>query len=445
MPSHLPVLVLSALFYSTTTALNIPHYQSLIGPVSQDQALQNLTTGLGSGHEYECIKGSSISFQQPEIKDCKEAIRRLPKPSFHESSFFHRLGEDNGFRLPQSVKYGACHVLVDMKAGFEQDQGSWQEIVGKAADLLDRCATRSVGFTGAWATQGVHSGMVIHLMREGDRDVSIGASNDNEISGHPNLSEVNQTTGIHGLVVEARDVKTRAEAEEKSTVRERRALPLRPPSPLILQPPGNLTALDASGVVTCSTPLPFGRDKRPRYVDCGVAIRDLPFTFREGLFHHGGRDDDFQLPRRKIWGTCVVEVDLRTDVAGATGRWTEIRQAAELLDGVCKKVVKGVELTGGKVTAGYEDGLKIKLFNSGVPVGVGIHRGLLGGGGNGTSGTNGTTNGTLAAGGGIATGSMSPTDGGSGAVNDTSSSSGGTLPGTNADGESVSSNGKFRK
>ncbi len=65
------------------------------------------------------------------------------------------------------------------------------------------------------------------------------------------------------------------------------------------------------------------------------------------------------------------------------GRWLEVRDAAMFMNEECRKSRKGVDFTGGKITAGVQAGLVIRLGSNGEPAGSGFDFGI-GGGGDGT-------------------------------------------------------------
>jgi len=361
------VLALSALSYSIISALNIPQPQTLNLSQSQNQASQNLGTHLGFGPECGCIKGSYLSSQRPRISDCEAAIKRLPKPFFHDSGLFHHLGRDDGFRLPQRGRKGTCHVLVEMSSGLKQDQGSWNTIRWEATTIVDRCGAEA--YTGGWATQGNHNGIVVNVMKNALREVSSGADNRTGSFKSHRLCVVNGITGVQGLVLDARD--------KESTIREKRALP---PTTISLVAPSiqNLTASTTPGL-KCTKRTIFRPDRRARFDDCRIAIGSLPLILGQGFFHTGHTDDGFRLPVRKSFKICAVLVNLNDGVAGLEGKWLEVRDAALYLNTECRRTRKGMDLTGGTITAGVHAGLVIRLGNDGNHLGVGLISGLLGG------------------------------------------------------------------
>ncbi len=72
-------------------------------------------------------------------------------------------------------------------------------------------------------------------------------------------------------------------------------------------------------------------------------------------------------------------VNLSDKVAGLEGRWLEVREAAMVLNEECRKMRSGVEVTGGKITAGVQAGLVIRLGHNGEAVGSGYDSGVAGG------------------------------------------------------------------
>lgn len=114
-------------------------------------------------------------------------------------------------------------------------------------------------------------------------------------------------------------------------------------------------------------------------------------------------------------------VHLRDEVAGLEGRWLEVRDAAMVLNEECRKMRRGVEFTGGKVTAGVQAGLVIRLGNDGEADGSGFRSGVA-------DGEDGMGNRTVE-------------QWDLGGDNGTSSEGAGVAEGTSKDGESLSSNG----
>jgi len=65
-------------------------------------------------------------------------------------------------------------------------------------------------------------------------------------------------------------------------------------------------------------------------------------------------------------------------VPSLEGRWLEVRDAAMFMNEECRKSRKGVDFTGGKITAGVQAGLVIRLGSNGEPAGSGFDFGIGG-------------------------------------------------------------------
>ncbi len=86
---------------------------------------------------------------------------------------FHRGGEANAFRLPQTSIVGDCQVSVDLN-GVERVQGSWQEIWTLANTMSTACTYyinqqyASTAVTGGYVHGGQGNGLAIFMGRPAD-------------------------------------------------------------------------------------------------------------------------------------------------------------------------------------------------------------------------------------------------------------------------------------
>jgi len=103
-------------------------------------------------------------------------------------------------------------------------------------------------------------------------------------------------------------------------------------------------------------PIPF---RRPRFHDCGGAIRQLPSNHRIGYFHTGGVTDQFQLPNRKTTRTCTVDVEIASGSVEVGGTWLGVGLAATQLNMACVGTYAFPQYQGGYTFAGSEERLKI--------------------------------------------------------------------------------------
>ena len=121
---------------------------------------------------------------------------------------------------------------------------------------------------------------------------------------------------------------------------------------------------DSNSVLHCfhGVPIPF---RRPRFHDCGGAIRQLPNNHIIGYFHTGGVADQFQLPKRKTTRTCTVVVEIASGSAQVGGTWLGVGLATTQLNMACVGTYAFPQYQGGYTFAGSEEGLKITLRYSG--------------------------------------------------------------------------------
>lgn len=109
------------------------------------------------------------------------------------------------------------------------------------------------------------------------------------------------------------------------------------------------------------TKLPFTRQK-PRFSDCGLAIRKLPSNHIIGTFRHGGTIDQFRLPFTTVAGTCKVNVDLWGGVTRETSTWLGIGAAATQLNMACVSRSSLPVRVGGWTTAGSDERIRVTLL-----------------------------------------------------------------------------------
>lgn len=124
-----------------------------------------------------------------------------------------------------------------------------------------------------------------------------------------------------------------------------------------------------------------GRSTRAETYACATAIMStFPNSQEVGLFHRGGDDDMFQLPRVATYRECQVTIDI-TDVPFVTS-WAAVWSMANMLkDGCARRSGNAILVKG--------------VLRAGVTVSMGnIHYGILTV--NGTDGTGPVENGTVA-------------------------------------------------
>ena len=90
---------------------------------------------------------------------------------------------------------------------------------------------------------------------------------------------------------------------------------------------------------------------RPRFIDCGRIIDDLPQSEELADFHIRGGHDDYKLPWVETRETCEVRVELNKYWVADVGSWMGIRMVARDLNTVCRSYTKDSR-TGGSAVAG---------------------------------------------------------------------------------------------
>lgn len=110
--------------------------------------------------------------------------------------------------------------------------------------------------------------------------------------------------------------------------------------------------------------------RRPRFTDCGAAIRKLPSNHIIGTFHSIGADDQFRLPVTETSGSCRAEVKMgRLDED--SGTWFAIGMAATQLNMACVNAFTFPVKIGGWTTAGRGKRINVTLAYSGTREGLG--------------------------------------------------------------------------
>ncbi|KAM0801923.1 hypothetical protein BDR22DRAFT_145536 [Usnea florida] len=131
-------------------------------------------------------------------------------------------------------------------------------------------------------------------------------------------------------------------------------------------PPATAPA-SPNGEPHCYTnPSPFERRQKPRFTDCGAAIRELPSNHDIGNFRTGGPADQFRLPVTKEIGTCSVKVNIQPGLTGGvTSTWVAIGMAATQLNMACVNSFTFPIKIGGWTTTGARDGIVVTLRYAG--------------------------------------------------------------------------------
>lgn len=365
MPRNFLVTLLPTLLSVYACALNIPQIQrpeslGSITDVKRDLTLStsNSTTNLTApSSPLHCsTSGYRTSTPNPLIEDCAAVIRQLPFHSVYwpNSGNFHYGGFDDGFQLSREETVGTCTLSIDLEDPDARERGSWLDIRKQATELRLGCQVASLGITGGWTNTGQNNGIRISLLEGdpqpfpppyppgpdpepypdpgGNRTFGHTESNLTNVDNSPNLLNITTNTTIEDLT-----------ARLKPKLRCKGA------------------------------PIFSPDDHRPRFSDCVFAIGILPATYTTGTFHTGAPKNDFELPLRRIVGTCVVSVEMRKGAEVQTGRWVEVQAVASHLNVECR-AKEG--FTGGSATAGEGAGVKVRLEWSRVPPGglVGMGR-----------------------------------------------------------------------
>ena len=140
----------------------------------------------------------------------------------------------------------------------------------------------------------------------------------------------------------------------------------------LIHQPVNLTSTPAANLSSSNSAAhcftntsPFTR-RRPRFTDCGAAIRELPSNHIIGYFHTDGDDDQFRLPVERTSGSCTVEVRMQTGFRDDTSTWLEVGSAATQLNMACVNTFTFPVKIGGWTTAGRLERITVMLHFSGT-------------------------------------------------------------------------------
>lgn len=142
-------------------------------------------------------------------------------------------------------------------------------------------------------------------------------------------------------------------------------------------PPANVSSSSSSSpspsansVAHCFTNTsPFTR-RRPRFTDCGAAIRLLPSNHIIGNFHNAGADDQFRLPVQKTSGSCTVEVKIQSGFRDDTSTWLGVGAAATQLNMACVDTFSFPVKIGGWTTTGSVERITVILHYAGMRSGL---------------------------------------------------------------------------
>lgn len=127
---------------------------------------------------------------------------------------------------------------------------------------------------------------------------------------------------------------------------------------------------------TCEDPAPRWKS-RPLSSDCLRALQLFPLTppapdpKQWGLFHHSGANDDFKLPVIQIVGTCIVMVELLSDLEEECS-WEMIFRAGNGILNTCARSFMGITKTFGTVQVGIGNGIRVTLSKAHKPFGSSI-------------------------------------------------------------------------
>jgi hypothetical protein len=101
-------------------------------------------------------------------------------------------------------------------------------------------------------------------------------------------------------------------------------------------------------------------DLRPRVIDCGRILDDLPQSEELADFHIQGEKDDYKLPWEKTRETCQVSIELNKFWVADIGSWMGIKLVALNLSTSCRSYTKDPR-TGGSAVTGTGGRIKITL------------------------------------------------------------------------------------
>ena len=135
--------------------------------------------------------------------------------------------------------------------------------------------------------------------------------------------------------------------------------------PVLVSPPqGSSTPYQFQ----CTKRKIFSAHRQPSYSECARAIRKLPDTHDNGVFHTTGFNNIWRLPRVETFGRCRAQVEIENRARLASS-WVAVISTLNKLANDCRRSspLTAEERTGGWMLAGPEGRIKVSLLGPDDP------------------------------------------------------------------------------
>ena len=230
-----------------------------------------------------------------DIDDCFNVLERLPSQSQH--ALFHNGNGRTFYKLPLSISIAHCGVRIELIDHVTQEESSWDAIYDGASSLVTECVDSREGVGG------------------------------------------NVLVGDHLLIqVTIQYIDAVAERSNNSTI-----LSSRTPS---------------SSLLSASAPHCYPREegRAPELQDCLIAVNQMPHNPGRGVFHRGGANDGYYLPKIYHCQTCYILVGLVYEAQEEISSWPSVWLDTEL---VIKSCVKEGAHLGGSIFVGNQHRIRV--------------------------------------------------------------------------------------
>ena len=140
-----------------STAFMLPNAKSNI---INDETSINIENGV-----HECTQWS-VAHERPLIKDCVDAVARLP--SLPQEAYFHDdVTMYDDYQLPVWRANGTCEVYIDLASSLHHELSSWKAVNEATRELINLCIGNTRleerRHTGGWMTVGPYQGIIVSI------------------------------------------------------------------------------------------------------------------------------------------------------------------------------------------------------------------------------------------------------------------------------------------
>ena len=230
-----------------------------------------------------------------DIDDCFNVLERLPSQSQH--ALFHNGNGRTFYKLPLSISIAHCGVRIELIDHVTQEESSWDAIYDGASSLVTECVDSQEG-RGGYVLVGDHLLIQVTI-----------------------------------LYIDAV-----AERSHNGTI-----LSSRTPS---------------SSTLSASAPHCYPRHggHAPEFRDCVIAVHLMSRNRGPGVFHRGGANDGYHLPKVYHYQTCYILVGLVHEAQEEISNWLSVGLDTEL---VIKSCVKEGAHLGGSIFVGNQRRIRV--------------------------------------------------------------------------------------